>query len=118
MKYSCSLKFKIEFYSRIIHHFQLLDAENGIARTKKSGCPYIRDRETCLTSVESRDLVLFGAQLQNSNCVWCPNGPCTPNDDVQCEPKIFVEKALENGLVVENFEPFLKGNFMAVQSSS
>ena len=95
-----------------MYHFQILDAENSLARTKRRPCPPITDRETCLTSVESRNLVLVGVQLQNSDCVWCPNGPCTVNDDKQCEPKIFVENyCAQNYLSCGNdFESSLKGN--------
>ena len=60
-------------------------------RDKTSDCSGIRDRHTCLTTTESRDIKVSNVQLKGSVCGWCPNGPCTGNIANQCEPSIWLE---------------------------
>ena len=51
------------------------------SRTKSQECWKLRHRLECLTSTESR------ARFDGTDCVWCPNGPCTSKNDNQCEPQ-------------------------------
>ena len=48
-------------------------------------CNAITDRKTCLTSNDSRSAYDF------SPCAYCPNGPCTGNNDNRCEPKTWLQ---------------------------
>ena len=60
-------------------------------KDKTSACDIILDRSDCLTTIESRSLIMSNVQLQGSECGWCPNGPCTTNNANRCEPIIWLE---------------------------
>ena len=83
-----------------ILHLDNTCVERGVSRP----CDQLKDRESCLTSTESRSGMHFGKVIFGTDCVWCPNGPCTGNNRVRCEPKSWMEG---QGLI--NFEPCLQG---------
>jgi len=67
------------------------------ARTETAACDGIFDKLSCLSSVESRSLELNGVQLNGSNCVWCPNGACTSDNENRCEPQIWLDTMSHSG---------------------
>ena len=78
--------------------------DDCISRIAENDCSYIKDRGTCLTSTDSRNMVIDGVQLFGSDCVWCPDGDCTPGSGNQCEPKVFLENK-----GIKNFEACIHG---------
>ena len=75
-----------------------------MSRTKSQPCHLIKDRGTCLTSTDSRNMIYAGEQLFGSNCNWCPDGPCTSNNANRCEPEPFLKTKGVNG-----YETCIKG---------
>ena len=53
---------------------------DNCTRTNARPCYEISQRDECLKTKDSRDAPF------NSDCVWCPNGPCYPGGS-KCEPK-------------------------------
>ena len=86
------------------HYILYLRKEHCAARDKRSPCNGITDLPTCLTSIESRSGVVSGVELEGSKCGWCPNGPCTGNNDNKCEPSNWLEAKGAN-----EFETCLEG---------
>ena len=66
-------------------------------RTVSRPCYLIADRETCLTSTDSRNEDYDGVQIFGSNCFWCPDGPCTSHNANRCEPEPFLISKGVNG---------------------
>ena len=83
------------------------------ARTKEATCYDQKTRIDCLTTKESRYLVLYGNQMKGSICVWCGQA-CSTDNDNKCEIKAFLdgkEKAAPN--TIQDYETCLtmdKGN--------
>ena len=101
------LKFEDKFFRLILTTF--LDLE-CVPRSNSAPCDAQKTREDCLTTTESRSLILHGNQLKDSVCVWCKQ-PCTPDNNNQCEPKAFLdgyEKAKPG--ITKNYETCLAGN--------
>ena len=69
---------------------QFFSDEICMPRTVSRHCYLITDRETCLTSTESRNENSDGVQIFGSNCHWCPDGPCTSHNGNRCEPEPFL----------------------------
>ena len=82
---------------------QILLDNPCVERHASRPCDQMKDRESCLTSRESRSVVHFGKDIFGTDCVWCPNGPCTGNNRVRCEPKTWME-----GQGLTNFESCLQ----------
>jgi hypothetical protein len=49
-------------------------------------CSIITDRESCLTSIESRHKIVQGVEIFGSDCGWCEAGPCRKGSSSMCEP--------------------------------
>ena len=72
-------------------------------RETSQPCNDISDRISCLTSVESRGLVLSYGQVMGNDCGWCPHGPCTNDNNNRCQPANWLRgKSI-------NFEEGLEG---------
>ena len=81
-----------------------------VLRSNGEDCDKQTTRESCLTTNEKRSVVVFGAQIKDSICVWCDQG-CTTDNNNKCEPKSFLdayEKA-EPGKT-KGYETCLVGN--------
>ncbi|CAK9064941.1 unnamed protein product [Durusdinium trenchii] len=80
-------------------------------KKQPEGCGAIKDRSTCLSSVDGRQFP--GLKVENQPCVWCGGAPCNIDNGNLCEPYGFAlnEKsgafhtyfaaACEDGNVVE-----------------
>ena len=77
--------------------------EACVERSSSIPCDQLNDRESCLTSIESRSGVHFGKNIFGTDCVWCPNGPCNENQN-RCEPK-----SLMDGQHLSNYETCIQG---------
>ena len=75
-----------------------------VERKTSMPCHQIQDRDSCLTSKESRFAVIYGNNILGSDCVWCLDGSCTGNNQNKCEPKNWME-----GQGLYNFETCLLG---------
>ena len=85
-----------------------------VERSTSTPCSSIKDRQSCLTSTESRSTITgnygnywkkLGYDIFESDCVWCPDGPCTGNNKNRCEPKIWMTRER-----LTNFESCLTSN--------
>jgi hypothetical protein len=71
--------------------------EGCTARTVSNACTANRDRISCLKATESRKRTDSDVQIYGSECVWCPNGPCTGASNNRCEPSIWLDKRAHSG---------------------
>ena len=79
-------------------------AQSCIPRSLSKPCSTITDRGTCLRSKESR-LEYEGMKINGTNCVWCPGGHCTNDNEGRCEPQKYLDAKNTN-----NYEECLNGN--------
>lgn len=56
-------------------------------KKQAEGCGAIKDRSTCLSSVDGRQFP--GLKVENQPCVWCGGAPCNADNDNLCEPYGF-----------------------------
>ena len=81
-----------------------------VPRAKSGACNEQTGKFDCLTTIESRSLVMFETQLKGSICAWCSHG-CTNANNNKCEPKAFLDgKESAEPSTVKNFETCLTGN--------
>ena len=101
--------FNLELNSFRLFLSTFLDLE-CVPRSNAAPCDTQKNRDDCLTTMESRSLILHGNQLKDSVCVWCEQ-PCTPDNNNQCEPKAFLEgyEKAKPG-ITKNYETCLAGN--------
>ena len=88
----------------------LMDAGTCTHRSNVAACDDQKTIDDCLTTKESRSMVLHGNQLKDSICVWCEH-LCTSDNDNKCEPKAFLdgyEKAVPG--TVKGYETCLQRN--------
>eukprot|EP00930_Biecheleria_cincta_P021635 TRINITY_DN1597_c0_g1_i4.p1 TRINITY_DN1597_c0_g1~~TRINITY_DN1597_c0_g1_i4.p1 ORF type:complete len:3086 (-),score=717.12 TRINITY_DN1597_c0_g1_i4:161-9034(-) len=58
--------------------------------TEPSGCPAIRNKTKCLSSIDGRPFKqVAGLKVQGQPCVWCGGGMCNENTNNLCEPYEF-----------------------------
>ena len=81
-----------------------------VPRSNSAPCDAQKNRDDCLTTTESRSMILHGNQLKDSVCVWCKQH-CTPDNSNQCEPKAFLDgyETAKPG-ITKNYETCLAGN--------
>ena len=97
-------------------HVQILMLWYAIAilacalRSNGEDCNKQTTRDSCLTTKETRSLVVHGSQIKDSICVWCDKG-CTTYNNNKCEPKAFMD-ALERAEPgkTKGYETCLVGN--------
>ena len=125
VKRTKGLNDKPEFWDRLIYiqgvfcyffHVQILMLWYAIAilacalRSNGEDCNKQTTRDSCLTTKETRSLVVHGSQIKDSICVWCDQG-CTTYNNNKCEPKAFLD-ALERAEPgkTKGYETCLVGN--------
>ena len=63
------------------------EQELACLKTAETGCNYIRDMETCVSSKEGRPYeFIAGFKVKGQPCVWCGGGQCNTGSPNLCEP--------------------------------
>ena len=61
------------------------------SRWSLKSCNIITDRESCLTTIESRHAIVEGVDIFGSECAWCDSGPCKKGSSSMCEPESLLQ---------------------------
>ncbi|CAJ1355876.1 unnamed protein product, partial [Effrenium voratum] len=65
----------------------------GCLTVKPAGCMAIKDKLTCLSSLDGSAAASFGGlAIRGQPCVWCGGQPCTDAGDFPCAPYEYLSK--------------------------
>ena len=87
--------------------FNRIIGDGCIARYQTKNCNELRNRFTCLTSFEKRNIRNEANTFKTivhpgSECVWCTDKPCFENSPSQCESKTMINEVAEISNLDEN----------------